>query len=64
MTVNRGSRVAQLHPKEVWKFKMPSGIIGNEFAYKYGWRQYVGVYCGMGGWAGIGRTGSSEFTSQ
>ena len=40
--------------KELWKFKMPSGIIGNVFTYRYGGRQYVGVYSGIGGWAGIG----------
>jgi PQQ-dependent dehydrogenase (methanol/ethanol family) len=40
--------------KELWKFKLPSGIIGNVFTYEYGGRQYVGVYSGIGGWAGIG----------
>jgi PQQ-dependent dehydrogenase (methanol/ethanol family) len=40
--------------KELWKFKTPSGIIGNVFAYEYGGKQYVGVYSGIGGWAGIG----------
>jgi PQQ-dependent dehydrogenase (methanol/ethanol family) len=40
--------------KEVWKFKMPSGIIGNVFSYEYKGNQYVGVYSGIGGWAGIG----------
>ena len=40
--------------KELWKFKMPSGIIGNVFTYEYGGKQYVGVYSGIGGWAGIG----------
>jgi lanthanide-dependent methanol dehydrogenase len=39
---------------ELWKFKMPSGIIGNVFTYEYGGKQYVGVYSGIGGWAGIG----------
>jgi glucose dehydrogenase len=39
---------------ELWKFKMPSGIIGNVFTYEHGGRQYVGVYSGIGGWAGIG----------
>jgi len=39
---------------ELWKFKMPSGIIGNVFSYDYGGRQYVGVFSGIGGWAGIG----------
>jgi glucose dehydrogenase len=40
--------------KELWKFKTPSGIIGNVFTYQYGGKQYVGVYSGIGGWAGIG----------
>jgi len=40
--------------KELWKFKTPSGIIGNVFTYQYAGRQYVGVYSGIGGWAGIG----------
>ncbi|HZO23731.1 MAG TPA: methanol/ethanol family PQQ-dependent dehydrogenase [Steroidobacteraceae bacterium] len=39
---------------ELWKFKMPSGIIGNVFTYEYNGKQYVGVYSGIGGWAGIG----------
>jgi lanthanide-dependent methanol dehydrogenase len=40
--------------KELWKFKMPSGVIGNVFAYEYQGKQFVGVYSGIGGWAGIG----------
>ena len=40
--------------KELWKFKTPSGIIGNVFTYQYNGKQYVGVYSGIGGWAGIG----------
>ena len=40
--------------RELWKFKMPSGIIGNVFTYEYSGKQYVGVYSGIGGWAGIG----------
>jgi PQQ-dependent dehydrogenase (methanol/ethanol family) len=40
--------------KELWKFKTPSGIIGNVFTYSYGGKQFVGVYSGIGGWAGIG----------
>jgi len=40
--------------KELWKFKTPSGIIGNVFTYELDGRQYVGVYSGIGGWAGIG----------
>ena len=40
--------------KELWKFKTPSGIIGNVFTYEYQGKQFVGVYSGIGGWAGIG----------
>jgi lanthanide-dependent methanol dehydrogenase len=40
--------------KELWKFKTPSGIIGNVFTYQYDGKQYVGVYSGIGGWAGLG----------
>ena len=40
--------------KELWKFKTPSGIIGNVFTYRFEGKQYVGVYSGIGGWAGIG----------
>jgi PQQ-dependent dehydrogenase (methanol/ethanol family) len=50
--------------KELWKFKTPSGIIGNVFTYEYGGKQYVGTYSGIGGWAGIGMaaglTGNTE----
>jgi PQQ-dependent dehydrogenase (methanol/ethanol family) len=40
--------------KELWKFKTPSGIIGNVTTWKRDGRQYVGVLSGIGGWAGIG----------
>ncbi|MFT4150363.1 MAG: methanol/ethanol family PQQ-dependent dehydrogenase [Paracoccaceae bacterium] len=40
--------------KELYKFKTPSGIIGNVFTYEEGGKQYVGVLSGVGGWAGIG----------
>ena len=50
--------------KELWKFKTPSGIIGNVFTYSYGGKQYVGVYSGIGGWAGIGMAaGLTESTA-
>ncbi len=39
---------------ELYKFKTPSGIIGNVMTYSHGGRQYVGVLSGVGGWAGIG----------
>jgi PQQ-dependent dehydrogenase (methanol/ethanol family) len=40
--------------KELYKFKTPSGIIGNVTTYDQGGRQYVAVLSGVGGWAGIG----------
>ena len=50
--------------KDLWKFKTPSGIIGNVFTYEYGGKQYVGVYSGIGGWAGIGMAaGLTESTA-
>jgi PQQ-dependent dehydrogenase (methanol/ethanol family) len=39
---------------ELYKFKTPSGIIGNVFTYENAGKQYVGVLSGIGGWAGIG----------
>jgi PQQ-dependent dehydrogenase (methanol/ethanol family) len=40
--------------KELFKFKTPSGIIGNVMTYTHNGKQYVGVLSGVGGWAGIG----------
>jgi lanthanide-dependent methanol dehydrogenase len=40
--------------KELYRFKTPSGIIGNVNTWKYNGKQYVGVLSGIGGWAGIG----------
>lgn len=39
---------------ELFKFKTPSGIIGNVMTYEHGGKQYVGILSGIGGWAGIG----------
>ena len=46
--------------KELWKFKTPSGIIGNVFTYEHKGKQYVGVFSGIGGWAGIGMAAGLE----
>jgi PQQ-dependent dehydrogenase (methanol/ethanol family) len=50
--------------EELWSFRTPSGIIGNVFTYEHNGKQFVGVYSGIGGWAGIGMaaglTGDSE----
>ena len=40
--------------KELYKFKTPSGIIGNINTYSHKGKQYVAVLSGLGGWAGIG----------
>jgi lanthanide-dependent methanol dehydrogenase len=40
--------------KELYKFKTPSGIIGNFMTYTHNGKQYVAVLSGVGGWAGIG----------
>ena len=40
--------------KLLWKFKTPSGIIGNVMTYEHKGKQYVAVLSGVGGWAGIG----------
>jgi lanthanide-dependent methanol dehydrogenase len=39
---------------ELYKFKTPSGIIGNVSTYEHNGKQYVAVLSGVGGWAGIG----------
>ncbi|MDB6178178.1 methanol/ethanol family PQQ-dependent dehydrogenase [Paracoccus sp. Z330] len=40
--------------EELYKFKTPSGIIGNVMTYVQGGKQYIGILSGVGGWAGIG----------
>jgi alcohol dehydrogenase (cytochrome c) len=40
--------------KELYKFKTPSGIIGNVMTYEHKGKQYVAVLSGVGGWAGNG----------
>src|SRR4051812_25639283 len=40
--------------KELYKFKTPSGIIGNVTTYEHGGKQYIAILPGGGGWAGIG----------
>ena len=40
--------------KELYKFKTPSGIIGNVMTYSHKGKQYVAILSGVGGWAGIG----------
>ncbi len=38
--------------KLLWKFKTPSGIIGNFNSWAHNGKQYVGILSGIGGWAG------------
>ncbi|GJE41728.1 methanol/ethanol family PQQ-dependent dehydrogenase [Methylobacterium soli] len=40
--------------RELYRFKTPSGIVGNVTTYSHRGRQYVAVLSGIGGWAGIG----------
>ncbi|MES2012861.1 MAG: methanol/ethanol family PQQ-dependent dehydrogenase [Pseudomonadota bacterium] len=39
--------------KLLWKFQVGSGVVGNAMTYRHHGKQYVGVYSGIGGWAGI-----------
>ncbi|MBX5454584.1 MAG: methanol/ethanol family PQQ-dependent dehydrogenase [Acidobacteriia bacterium] len=40
--------------KELYKFKTPSGIIGNVTPFMHNGKEYIAVLSGVGGWAGIG----------
>ncbi|MFK8251591.1 methanol/ethanol family PQQ-dependent dehydrogenase [Ancylobacter terrae] len=40
--------------QELYRFKTPSGIVGNVTTYRHRGRQYIAVLSGVGGWAGIG----------
>ncbi|MCO8143949.1 methanol/ethanol family PQQ-dependent dehydrogenase [Rhodovulum tesquicola] len=40
--------------EELYRFKTPSGVIGNVMSYEHDGKQYVGILSGVGGWAGIG----------
>jgi PQQ-dependent dehydrogenase (methanol/ethanol family) len=46
--------------KELYKFKTPSGIIGNVTTWQYSGKQYIGILSGIGGWAGIGLAAGLE----
>ncbi|HLF98669.1 MAG TPA: PQQ-dependent dehydrogenase, methanol/ethanol family [Methylococcaceae bacterium] len=45
---------------ELYKFKTPSGIIGNISTWEHKGKQYVGVLSGIGGWAGVGMAAGLE----
>lgn len=38
----------------LWKFKLPSGVIGYPITYEHGGTQYVAIMYGVGGWPGVG----------
>ncbi|CAA0099126.1 Methanol dehydrogenase [cytochrome c] subunit 1 [Starkeya nomas] len=38
----------------LWKFKLPSGVIGHPMTYTHEGKQYVAIYYGVGGWPGVG----------
>ena len=46
--------VDQKNGKLLYKFKTPSGIIGNINTFTHDGKQYLAVLSGVGGWAGIG----------
>ena len=46
--------------RELWRFRTPSGIIGNVTTYKHGGKQYIAILSGVGGWAGIGMAAGLE----
>ncbi len=50
--------------RELYRFKTPSGIIGNVNTYMHKGKQYIAVLSGIGGWAGIGlAAGLTESTA-
>jgi PQQ-dependent dehydrogenase (methanol/ethanol family) len=53
-------KATDMNGKELWKFKTPSGIIGNVNTWEYKGKQYIGVLSGIGGWAGIGMAAGLE----
>ena len=50
--------------KELYKYRTPSGIIGNVMTYEHKGKQYVAVLSGVGGWAGIGLAAGLEKSSE
>jgi PQQ-dependent dehydrogenase (methanol/ethanol family) len=45
--------------QELWKFKTPSGIVGNPITFTGpDSRQYIAVLSGLGGWLGVGGNGA------
>ena len=46
--------------EELYRFKTPSGIIGNVNTWMHDGKQYIGILSGVGGWAGIGMAAGLE----
>lgn len=43
----------------LWRFKTPSGVVGNPIAFQGpDGREYIAVLSGMGGWWGLGGNGA------
>jgi len=40
--------------KLLWKFRLPSGVIGHPMTYEHNGTQYVAINYGVGGWPGVG----------
>ncbi|MDR4307160.1 methanol/ethanol family PQQ-dependent dehydrogenase [Chelatococcus sambhunathii] len=38
----------------LWKYRLPSGVIGHPMTYTHKGTQYVAIYYGVGGWPGVG----------
>jgi len=50
--------------EELYRFKTPSGIIGNVNTWVHNGKQYIGVLSGVGGWAGIGMAAGLSESSE
>jgi glucose dehydrogenase len=50
----------QEHQQGIVQVQDALRIIGNVFAYQHKGQEYIGVYSGIGGWAGIGLAAGLE----
>ncbi|WP_395666928.1 PQQ-dependent dehydrogenase, methanol/ethanol family [Methylocella sp.] len=50
--------------EERFRFKTPSGIVGDPIAFSFGGKDYVAVLSGVGGWAGAGLTAGLTGTKE